>query len=320
LGAPRNASLWHTRRQAIIKRLIRYLLDRLPYIRGLRQQVNDAGENPPGDFYSPIPARGDVVEYLASKRDESLPEIRQNKEGQWELLKTFQTFYKDLPFPEMPSRETRYYYNQTVFCYADAIFLYCFLRHTQPRRIIEVGSGFSSAVMLDTIERFSLHPPSITFIEPYPASLKRIVRPGDAARVTILEEKVQKIPIHTFMELQRGDLLFIDSTHVLKCGSDVQFLFFALLPKLPDGVFVHFHDVFYPFEYPAEWLLKGRYWNEDYFLRAFLAYNSAWDIHFFNSYVGIVFKDFLREKMPLCLKDTGGSLYLQKIGRAAADS
>ena len=84
---------------------------------------------------------------------------------------------------------------------------------------------------------------------------------------------------------------------------------------MPTGVFVHFHDVLYPFEYPAEWLLKGIYWNEDYFLRAFLSYNSAWEISFFNTYVATVFKDFLLEKMPLCLKNTGGSLYIRRPGK-----
>jgi hypothetical protein len=92
-------------------------------------------------------------------------------------------------------------------------------------------------------------------------------------------------------------------------------LMFEVLPQLPTGVFVHFHDVFYPFEYPAEWLLKGVYWNEDYLLRAFLSYNSEWEIFFFNTYIATVFKDFLLEKMPLCLKNTGGSLYIRRTGK-----
>jgi hypothetical protein len=92
-------------------------------------------------------------------------------------------------------------------------------------------------------------------------------------------------------------------------------LIFNVLPQLPRGVFVHFHDVFYPFEYPSTWLAQGIYWNEDYVLRAFLSYNSEWAIHFFNTFVPVAFKEFLENKMPLCLKNTGGSIYIQRVGK-----
>ena len=208
--------------------------------------------------------------------------------------------------------DCRYYFRQTVFCYADAIFLYSFLRHAQPRRIIEVGSGFSSAVTLDTVERFFDRRPEITLIEPFPVVLRQLLRPQDYSDITLIEDKVQHVPVETFKALQAGDLLFIDSSHVLKCGSDLQFLVFEVLPQLPVGVFVHFHDVFDSFEYPPDWLLKGWYWNEDYILRAFLSFNSAWQIHLFGNYAVRVFGKFLAEKMPLCLKNPGGSLYIQR--------
>jgi hypothetical protein len=78
------------------------------------------------------------------------------------------------------------------------------------------------------------------------------------------------------------------------------------------AVVVHFHDVFYPFDYPSEWLMEGRYWNENYFLRAFLSYNSEWSIQFFNTDVHFMFGDLIKEKMPLCAKNPGGSLYIQR--------
>jgi hypothetical protein len=108
------------------------------------------------------------------------------------------------------------------------------------------------------------------------------------------------------------DLLFVDSSHVVKYGSDVQKVFYDILQKLPVGIFVHFHDIFFPFEYPATWLADGRYWNENYFLRSFLSYNDSWEIGFFNYYAGIEFDDCLAEKMPLCLKNTGASIYLKR--------
>jgi predicted O-methyltransferase YrrM len=298
--------------KSAIKAFARPILNRLPYIGGLRKIAHGLGSYPPGHFYSPIPARDEVLACLQSG-NHALPEIVLNKEMQFERLRAFQAYYADLPFPKVQTEGSRYHYDQTVFCHADAIFLYSFLRHTRPRHIIEAGSGFSSAVMLDTVDRFFEESPQLTFIEPYPSVLRRLLRPQDGSKVTVIEEKVQNMPVQTFSALDPGDLLFIDSSHVVKCGSDVQYLMFEVLPRLQPGVFVHFHDVFHSFEYPENWLLKGWYWNEAYFLRAFLAYNSEWEIYFFNSYVGKVFKDFLKEKMPLCLKNTGGSLYLRRI-------
>jgi hypothetical protein len=135
--------------------------------------------------------------------------------------------------------------------------------------------------------------------------------------VTVIEGKVQKTPIDLFTSLNSGDFLFIDSSHVVKCGSDLQYLLFDVLPRLQVGVYVHFHDIFLSFEYPEEWLLKGWYWNEAYFLRAFLSNNNAWEICFFNNYVRTVFEDFIAEKMPLCMKDIGGSLYIRRIAKDA---
>jgi predicted O-methyltransferase YrrM len=287
------------------------ILDRLPYIGRLWIQLRNIS----GHYSSPIPKHKDILKYLEfTKTDEfELSDIDLNTQNQFKLLTTFQAFYDDLPFPEKKSQECRYYYDQTCFCYADAIFLYSFLRHANPKRIIEVGSGFSSAVILDTAERFLVQQPKITFIDPYPDRLRQLLRPQDEGNITIVKKKVQEVPIDTFLSLHAGDLIFIDSSHVIKCGSDLQFLMFQVLPRLRTGVFIHFHDVFYPFEYPAKWLLKGIYWNEDYFLRAFLAYNSEWHIYFFNTYVASVFKDYLLEKMPLCLKNAGGSIYIQRV-------
>jgi len=303
----------------MFKRLLAPVLDRLPYVGRLRQSLRDAGQYPAGHYYSPIPQHDEIVAIIdsAAARSTDLPEIALNTAGQRDLLTSFEAFYNELPFPKTQSPDCRYYYEQTFFGYSDAIFLYSFLRFFQPRRIIEVGSGFSSAVILDTVERFLPRRPELTFIEPYPDRLKMLLRPADQASSHIIERKVQDVPLETFRSLESGDLLFIDSSHVVKCGSDVQFLIFEVMPLLPAGIFVHFHDVFYPFEYPPDWLLGGRYWNEDYFLRAFLSYNNAWEICFFNTFVAVAFKDFLAQKMPLCLRDPGGSLYIRRTHRSS---
>jgi hypothetical protein len=280
----------------------------------LRDQIKKQGLFEAGHFYSPIPNSDDIQNALkSSKKFEcDITGIELNKDYQHDLISEYINYYKDLAFPEQKSLNNRFYYNNDWFSYSDAIFLYCFLRKNMPNKIIEVGSGYSSAVILDTVEMIYPKFPDITFSDPYPNRLKGLLKKDDIKNITLIERKVQDIPIEKFNSLNRGDLLFIDSSHVVKAGSDVQYLLFNILPLLKPGVFVHFHDIFYPFEYPAGWLMEGRYWNENYFLRAFLSYNDQWRIVFFNTYVELVFADLLREKMPLTQKVSGGSLYIQR--------
>jgi len=297
-----------------MERAINDLVERDPIIKALIEQVRKQGAFPAGHYYSPIPSREEVFSYLRSRTTPigNLPGINLNEKNQLELLHEYISFYRDLSFPESQTHTHRYYYENAWFGYSDAIFLYCFLRKYAPKRIIEIGSGFSSAVMLDTIDYFLSQRPEITFIEPYPERLISLLRDSDKKTVRIIDKKIQEVSPDVLLALASGDLLFIDSSHVVKCGSDLQFLMFEILPLLQPGVFVHFHDVFYPFDYPSEWLLEGRYWNENYFLRAFLSYNREWSIQFFVSYVHLMFGDVIKEKMPLCAKNPGGSLYIRR--------
>ena len=112
--------------------------------------------------------------------------------------------------------------------------------------------------MLDTRERFPECAFTMTLIEPDPARLLALLKPGDLARITLLDDTAQEVDDSIFASLGPGDLLFIDSSHVLKYGSDLHRILFDILPSLPVGIHVHFHDVFFPFEYPADWLRDGR--------------------------------------------------------------
>ena len=116
-----------------------------------------------------------------------------------------------------------------------------------------------------------------------------------------------------FSLLEENDLLFIDSTHLIKTGSDVCYELFEILPSLKSGVLIHFHDVFWPFEYPKDWVLtENRSWNEIYGLRAFLMNNSDYEIIFFNDYFCKFFRKIAEKDYPKILKNTGGSLWLRK--------
>jgi hypothetical protein len=219
-----------------------------------------------------------------------------------------------MPFEAGRKVGLRYFFENDAYSYSDAIFLYCMIRHLSPKRIIEVGSGYSSGVTLDTNEVFFDNSIRCTFIDPYPELLLSLIADSDKVRIEVLKQKLQDVDLAIFTELSVGDILFIDSTHVSKLGSDVNHIMFDILPSLKAGVHIHFHDVFYPFEYPKEWAYQGRAWNEDYLLRAFLQYNSDFRIVFWNHFLFLKHKSELLDHAPLAAKNPGGSIWLRKSG------
>lgn len=272
---------------------------------------------PPGHFYSPLPAAEDIERDAARLFPEMLPRtlpgIDLREAEQMRLLEDCRTFYAEMPFTPERQARLRYRFDNDAFSYADAIFLYFMLRHLRPKRVIEVGSGHSSCVMLDTDEFFLGGATEFVFIEPYPDLLYSLLKPGDTERITIHPKRLQDVPLSVFEALGEGDILFIDSTHVAKLGSDVCFLFAEILPALRPGVVVHVHDIFYPFEYPRYWFEEGRAWNEAYLLRAFLQTNSAFQIELWNHFISVFHRDFLAEAMPLCLRNPGAGLWMRRV-------
>lgn len=273
----------------------------------------------PGHFYSPLPNLEDLIDPLNHLFDTSLkelPGINLNTDGQFRLLTELIPIFRQFTDSFTKSIEsgiTRFNFDQYFFKEADALALYGFLSYYKPKKVIEVGSGHSSALMLDTADADPSWQPQITFIEPYPDRLHSVLKTNDQSRTKILQEFVQKVPIEEFLALNEGDLLFIDSSHVSKIGSDVNFLFFDVLPRLKPGVIIHIHDIFWPFEYPHEWIMEGRAWNEAYLLRALLLGSDMFEIVFWNSWLGHGTKESLAKDCPLFLKNTGGSIYLRKI-------
>jgi hypothetical protein len=168
--------------------------------------------------------------------------------------------------------------------------------------------------MLDSADSLGFQKVVFTFIEPHPVRLKSLLRKEDYLRCTIVEKSLQHVDVKIFDELIENDILFIDSSHVCKTGSDVNRIIFEILPRLHSKVLVHFHDVFFPFEYPKSWVLDWNSfgWNEGYFLHAFLMYNSNFEIIFFNTLLEHFYRERFAAKMPDCLKNEGGSLWIQK--------
>ena len=267
---------------------------------------------PPGHFYSPIPSDEDIARHRSFDwAPAGIPGVDLRDEAQLALLEEFATLYPSIPFGPEPRPGLRYKYQNPSYSYADGILLHCMIRHVRPRRIIEIGSGNSSCVTLDTNELFFGGAIETTFIEPYPELLRSLLKPEDA--VTILPVRLQDVPLEQFDILQAGDILFVDSTHVSRLGSDVNRICFEILPRLASGVVIHFHDIIYPFEYPTEWIERGWAWNEQYILRAFLQYNRSFQIKLFSTYMLRTQRAWFERHMPDCLKDTGGHIWIEKL-------
>ena len=147
--------------------------------------------------------------------------------------------------------------------------------HLEPTRVIEVGSGWSSLVTARVNRELRGGGIDVTCIEPY---VPEFLAAGVDGITRVLPTRVQDVPVDRFLELGAHDVLFIDSSHVVKTGSDARYLYHEILPRLRAGVVVHVHDIFLPADYPEEWVLSGRGWNEQYVLQSFLAFNSAFEV------------------------------------------
>jgi Methyltransferase domain len=205
----------------------------------------------------------------------------------------------------------RYSPKNEWYSLSDGAVYYSMLTTFKPKRIIEVGSGFSSAIALDVRDK-QLHGAELTFIEPYPQRLLTLLEENDHARTTLYREALQDVPLEAFDIFEKDDMLFVDSTHVSKAGSDVNWLFFQVFPRLKIGVIVHIHDIFFPFEYIDSWLIQGRSWNELYMLRSFLSYNDSFEILFFNSWIWQKHPEIVSQYLPETNSDVPGSIWLRR--------
>jgi hypothetical protein len=307
--------------------IFHYLLesDNRDVVRSLFRSNNSAfiRFSPPGHFYSPIPDLNEIHSsstYIFDRSKTDIPSIAVNRELQIQLAKSFSVLYEEMPFPDGKSQEWRYFLDNPYFSYGDGIILYSFLRHFSPKRVLEVGSGFSSCEMLDTNDFFLDKKVQFTFIEPFPHRLLGLLSEGDKKTVRIETKRVQEIESTIFGLLEANDILFIDSSHVGKMNSDVLYILFDVLPQLKQGVIIHFHDILWPFEYPKNWIEEGRAWNEAYFIHSFLQYNQAFEILYFNSYMELHHADLLRTSMPGILKAPSSkvtpgnsSLWIRKV-------
>lgn len=270
---------------------------------------------PPGHFYSPIPDLAELQDRLFDRPEHDDPEIRGIDVGPERQSAFFADFgpLVDLELVHGEVEGSRYFEPNGSYDSFDASICTGVLRHLAPSRVIEIGSGYSSALMMDLRER---HLPGLdlTFIEPYTETLETMIREVDRAGATsVRADAVQDVPDEVFAALEPGDVCFIDSTHVVKPGSDVVDLFARVVPALPVGTYLHVHDIFHPFEYPKAWIEEGRAWNEIYLLRAMLAGGSDFEIVFFNDWFHRFRRAELEAVDPRLGERSGGSIWLRRV-------
>jgi hypothetical protein len=263
----------------------------------------------PVHFSQPIPDTRSLPETLWSRASQLIG-IHMNEPAQLELLHSFLRFHDEYQrFPTAPSAERDgFYIGNHLFDGVDALVAYCMVRHFQPRLIIEVGSGFSSLVLGQAAAENGNAP--LICIEPFP---REFLRKGFPGLRTLIEKNVQQIDLEFFSQLDPGDILFIDSSHTVKIGGDVNYLFLEVLPRLKPGVIVQVHDIFLPFEYRRDWVLdEFRFWTEQYLLQAFLTFNSQFEVLLGNYYLSHYHQQQLKEVFPDLPRWIGGSFWMRR--------
>ena len=252
-----------------------------PSARGASQWSDVYGFFPPGHYYSTIPDLDDVQSREQQIFSDEVPlGIPLNIEEQLVWVESQRDVLEEWPYRvgRNPGH-LRYRPENPMFGFTDGQILYAQMRSDVPRRIIEIGSGWSTSMMLDAIEIHGL-PTTVDCVEPYPERLLSTLKAGDRERISLHVSPVQDVPVKDLVALEPGDILFIDSSHVSKVGSDVNFLFFEVLPRLKPGVRIHVHDIGYPFETSKEWAYTGRFWNEVYLIRALLMDSARYRVAF----------------------------------------
>ncbi len=264
-------------------------------------------------YYEPLFDTGPLRATLAL--DRALPGIDLNAEEQLALLSKFDYGEELKALPLESDGPHSFHYHNSRFGPGDAELLYAIIRWVKPRRLVEIGSGFSTLLARQALGRNERESEACrcahTCIEPYEEPWL------EQTGATVLRERVENVPKSVFLELAHNDILFIDSSHVIRPGGDVLCEYLDILPLLKSGVLVHVHDVFTPRDYPAAWVCdEVRFWNEQYLLEAFLCHNQAFKIVSALNFLKHHYPDLIAAKFPVLGREMWrepGSLWLRRL-------
>lgn len=250
------------------------------------------------------------------RENRTLPGIKLNDQKQLDLLQQFNYNAELLAFPfETEGAKDKYFYANGMFCQGDAEILYSMIRHFKPGKIIEVGSGYSTLMSLNAIaankKENADYKCDLTCIEPYEIPWL------ETLKVQLNRIPIEKLELSYFQQLEENDILFIDSSHMIRPQGDVLFEFLQLLPSVKKGVIIHIHDIFTPKDYPDEWILEShKMWNEQYLLEAFLTGNNNFEILAALNYLCYEHPEALFGKCPVLNEHQGfepRSFWMKKV-------
>lgn len=290
-------------RRPVIERAVVWLISRLPTESLTRERYFRLFESrgfhiTPVRFDQPVPDTAELDDGIWTRTSELIG-VDLRVDDQIDFLARAAAEFKDEydAFPDAEQSDPgRFFFDQKSFRSCDPEILYCMMRRHRPKRMIEIGSGMSTLVAMAASRRnreFDGTGCRITAIEPYPREFLL----GDLPELAeLVQERVEKVDPSRFDELDAGDILFIDSSHVVRTGGDVVHEFLEVVPRLKPGVLVHVHDIFLPAEYPRSWVMD-RHWfmSEQYLLQALLAFNRRVEVLWAGSYMHLNHADLLEK-------------------------
>lgn len=274
----------------------------------------------PVHYYQPIPDISDLEKRKVWDKESKLTGINFEPEKYLGFIKLLAREYsRECNWPNEPSNDPKEFHLHNLnFSYGCATPLHCIIRNYKPKRIIEVGSGNSSKIIAAAIELNSRqnHVTQYTIIDPYST-----LEPSNFPKNTnIIRQQVEVMDLAVFESLETNDILFIDSSHVCKIGSDVNFEILEILPRLNKGVLVHFHDIDIPYEYPKIYATNPKFrvfWTESYLLQAFLICNNEFEIMLPMAYLQRNFLEDLKSAFPFSVNTelgwVSGSFWIKRI-------
>lgn len=266
---------------------------------GLFRTMQRCGFNVlPNHFYWPVPDFRTLEKLEWKPRT---PTFDLHLENQVQFASQVVPKYSDeLRAAAQPSRDDKtYHWNNGMFESVDAEVAYSLVRHLKPARVVEIGGGFSTRILAQAVYMNQLEDGRsgrLITIEPYP---DKVIRDGLPGLTQLIPCRVQDMPANFFDSLDAGDMLFIDSSHVVVVGSDVVYEFIQILPRLRSGVVVHLHDIFYPFDYPRDAVLQFLwFWSEQYLLEVLLNSKADFEVLWSSSAMQFFHPDVLRQAVP----------------------
>lgn len=263
-------------------------------------------------YYEPIVVPEQITGDLTIER--RLPGLDMNVEEQLAVLRAFDYGEEIREIASRPKSPLTYTFDQPSFGPGDAEYLYSMVRQLKPAKIIEVGCGESTKMIRHAVEMNTALDADYACdhicVEPYEAPWL------EALGVSVIRRPVEQVDLSVFQTLRRNDILFIDSSHVIRPQGDVVNLYLTILPLLASGVFVHAHDICTPRDYFPQWVLKERkLWNEQYLLEAFLSFNSVFKITGALNWLWHNYREETHRAFPVLARihdDDPGSFWIQR--------